>query len=73
MGNTSSRTHMVSFRLTNEAYNKILVALETPSNGNTSVGDYCKQVIERHAFRHSTRKYRNSSFKLEKDNERDKV
>lgn len=58
MNGVNSRTHMVSFRLSNEAYSKILKALETPANGNTSVGDYCKQAIERYAFRHSTRKYR---------------
>ncbi len=59
MSRTSSKSHMVSFRLSNEAYAKIRVALEHPSNGNASVGDYCKQVIERYAFRHSTRKYLN--------------
>ena len=58
MSNISSKTHMVSFRLSLVAYSKILEALKAPSNGNTSVGDYCKQVIERHAFRHSSRKYR---------------
>lgn len=55
---TSSKSHMVSFRLSNEAYAKIRAALETPRNQNTSVGDYCKQVVERHAFRHDKRKYR---------------
>ena len=58
MSNISSKTHMVSFRLSLVAYSKILEALKAPSNGNTSVGDYCKQVVERHAFRHSTRKYK---------------
>ena len=54
----SSKSHMVSFRLSNEAYVKIQRALEFPTNGNTSVGDYCKQIVERHAFRHDKRKYR---------------
>jgi len=58
MSNVSSKSHMVSFRLSNEAYAKIKVALEYPANNNYSVGDYCKQVIERHAFRHDKRKYR---------------
>lgn len=58
MSNVSSKSHMVSFRLSNEAYAKIKVALEYPANGNTSVGDYCKQVIERYAFRHDKRKYK---------------
>lgn len=58
MSGTSSKSHMVSFRLSNEAYAKIKRALECPANNNSSVGDYCKQVIERHAFRHDKRKYR---------------
>lgn len=59
MSNVSSKSHMISFRLSNEAYAKIKSALEYPANGNTSVGDYCKQVIERYAFRHDKRKYKN--------------
>lgn len=58
MSGTSSKNRMVSFRLSNEAYDKIQKALECPANPNSSVGDYCKQVIERHAFRHDKRKYR---------------
>jgi len=54
----SSKSHMISFRLSNEAYAKIERALKSPANGNTSVGDYCKQVIERYAFRHDKRKYK---------------
>jgi len=54
----NSKTHKVSFRLSNEAYAKIEKALEWPSNGNLSVPDYCKQVVERHAFRHDKRKYK---------------
>jgi len=49
---------MVSFRLSNEALAKIKGALENQRNNNTSVSDYCKQVVERHAFRHDKRKYR---------------
>ena len=54
----SGKSHMVSFRLSNEALAKINKALETPSNNNTSVSDYCKKVVERHAFRHDKRKYK---------------
>lgn len=58
MSGISSKSRMVSFRLSNEAYAKIEQALKSTMNSNTSVGDYCKQVVERHAFRHSTRKYK---------------
>lgn len=58
MSGTSSKSRIISFRLSNEAYAKILLALEHPTNQNTSVSDYCKQVVERHAFRHDKRKYR---------------
>ena len=58
MSGTSSKSQVVTIRLSNEAYAKIERALEYPANGNTSVGDYCKQVIERHAFRHDKRKFR---------------
>ena len=54
----NSKSHMVSFRLSNEAYSKIQTALACPSNCNSSTGDYCKQVVERHAFRHDKRKYK---------------
>ncbi len=58
MSKTSGKSRIVSFRLSNEALTKINKALETPSNNNTSVSDYCKRVVERHAFRHDKRKYR---------------
>ena len=58
MGRTSSKSRHVTFRLSNVAYDKILKALECPANPNSSVGDYCKSVVERHAFRHDKRKYR---------------
>jgi len=56
------KSRMVSFRMPEETYQKILKALNHPANSNTSVSDYCKQVVERHAFRHSTRKYRQKIF-----------
>lgn len=49
---TSSKSHMVSFRLSNEAYDRILKALDWPSNPNSGVPDYCKTVVERWVFRH---------------------
>lgn len=58
MRGTSSKSHHITFRLSNEAYSKILKALECPANGNSSVGDYCKQVMERYPFRHDKRKYK---------------
>ena len=58
MSGTSRMSRMVSFRLSNDAYSKIQQALKTPANNNSSVGDYCKRVVERHAFRHDKRKYR---------------
>jgi len=60
MSGTSSKSLIVSFRLSNEAQAKIQRALESQNNNNTSISDYCKQVIERHAFRHDKRKYRGS-------------
>ena len=49
---SGGRSQMVSFRLSNNAYAKILVALDSPRNGDMSVSGYCKKVIERYAFRH---------------------
>ncbi len=56
VSNTKSR--MVSFRLSLEALAKIKIALAYPANSNSDVPDYCKRVVERHAFRHDKRKYR---------------
>ncbi len=58
MPNTSSKSRMISFRLPNEVLVKIEQALESPANQNTSVSDYCKCVVERHAFRHDKRRYK---------------
>ena len=60
MPGTSSKSRHISFRLSNEALGKIEQALKSPANWNTSVGDYCKQVVERHAFRHDKRRYKQS-------------
>ncbi|KKN44519.1 hypothetical protein LCGC14_0691990 [marine sediment metagenome] len=58
MPNVSSKSRIISFRLSNEALDKIEKALKSPANQNTSVSDYCKQVVERHAFRHDKRRFK---------------
>ncbi|KKM05681.1 hypothetical protein LCGC14_1751680 [marine sediment metagenome] len=58
MPGTSSKSRHISFRLSNEVLAKIEQALKSSANQNTSVGDYCKQVVERHAFRHDKRRYK---------------
>jgi len=62
MSGASSKSRMVSFRLSNEALVKIQKALEYPANCNSSVSDYCKRVVERHAFRHDKMKYRKRGY-----------
>jgi len=52
MSGTSSKRRIVSIRLSNATIEKIEKALATASNNNTSVSDYCKKVVTRHAFRH---------------------
>ena len=52
MPNTSTKSKMISFRLKNETREKINKALNSPINHNTSVSDYCREVVERYAFRH---------------------
>lgn len=52
MPNTSTKSKMISFRLKNETREKIEKALNSPINHNTSVSDYCREVVERYAFRH---------------------
>ena len=52
MSGTSTKSSMVSFRLSNETREKIERALNSPTNHNSSVSDYCKDVIERYAHRH---------------------
>lgn len=44
---------MVSFRIKNETRDKIEQALNSPTNHNSSVSDYCREVIERYAWRHT--------------------
>lgn len=48
----SNQSVMVSFRLDLETNNKIQEALKTYANKNTSVSDYCKDVITRYVWRH---------------------
>lgn len=56
MSNVSTKTTMISFRLKNETREKIELALKSYKNHNTSVSDYCREVIERYAFRHEVKK-----------------
>lgn len=61
------RTHKISFRLSVDAYNKILETINNPHNIRnqySTVGAYCKAVCERHPFRHSTRKFRRATAKI---------
>lgn len=57
MTHKSGKSVIVSFRVSNECLAKIRKALATPSNPNSSVSDYCKTVIHRHAFRHEKRSH----------------
>ena len=52
MSGKSSKTQVFSIRLRNETVEKIKQALKSPNNKDTSVNDYCKNVIERYAWRH---------------------
>lgn len=52
MPGTSTKSRKVTIRLPNEVYAKIEDAIKSHANKNTSVGDYCKENIERYAFRH---------------------
>ena len=57
----NSKSHKISFRLSNKAYNKIMAAITNPNNSRNqfdSVDLYCKAVCERYPFRHDERKYR---------------
>jgi hypothetical protein len=52
MQKSSTKSTIVAFRLKNDCRDKIEQALKCPTNHNTSVSDYCREVIERYAFRH---------------------
>ena len=54
----NKKSVLISFRCSIEAYEKILEALQSPANRDSGVSSYCRNVVERHAFRHSSRKYR---------------
>lgn len=59
MSGKSNKTKVVTFRLPNDVHAKIVRALKTPTNGNSSVSDYCKSVVTRYAFRHDRYQFRN--------------
>jgi len=58
MSGKSNKTKVVTFRLPNDVYAKIICALKTPTNVNSSVSDYCKSVVTRYAFRHDRFQFR---------------
>jgi len=59
MSGTSTKTRRYTIRLRNETADEIERLIKTsPKNPHDSVGDYCKEVVERYVWRHSTRKYR---------------
>ena len=58
MPNKTSRTVIVSFRLSVEDLTLIRRAMRSPLNRNTSVSDYCKTVVHRHVNRHGSMTYR---------------
>jgi len=52
MPGKSTKTKVITFRLSNEVYAKINHALNTPRNRNSSISDYCKSVVTHWVFRH---------------------
>jgi len=52
MPGTSTKTHMISFRLDVGTIAKIQAAINTASNDASSVSDYCKKAVIRHVWRH---------------------
>ena len=56
MPGKSTKTTTVTIRLSNETVAKINDALKAVRNNDASIGDYCKNVITRHAFRHDRKK-----------------
>jgi hypothetical protein len=54
----SKSSRVVGIRLSNDDYRRIEQTLDKPTSRFMTVGEYCKEVIERHVHRHDTRKYR---------------
>lgn len=54
----SKSSKVVGIRLSNDDYRRIEQTLGKPNSRFRTVGEYCKEVIERHVHRHDTRKYR---------------
>jgi hypothetical protein len=52
MSGKSTKSSTVTIRLKNETIERIKVALNSPTNSNESVNDYCRSVIERWVYRH---------------------
>ncbi len=58
MSGTSTRTHRISIRLSNEAYAEYRRLIEGARNPHNSVGKMLKWVAEWYPYRHTTRKYK---------------
>jgi hypothetical protein len=52
MSGTSSKSQIIAIRLDNETIAKIRKAMASAANDATSVSDYCKKAVVRHAWRH---------------------
>jgi len=48
----SKQTHVLTFRVDNQVWAKILAAVEAQNSTSETVSHYCQQVISRWAFRH---------------------
>jgi Arc/MetJ-type ribon-helix-helix transcriptional regulator len=55
MPNMSTKSSMVSFRLPNEVKAIIEKAINSQTNHNSSVSDYCRENIIRYATRHMSK------------------
>ena len=59
MSGTSKISHRIGFRLPDLEYNEMDRLIKTsPKNPNESVDLFCKDIVMRYIWRHSTRKYR---------------
>lgn len=59
MQGKSSKSHSFGIRISNATYDEIERLIKTSiKQPAQSVSEYCANVVERHVWRHSTRKYR---------------
>lgn len=62
MAGTSSKSHKISFRLSNEAYREYERLVKGASNPHETAGRMIKWVAEWYPFRHTTRKYKEKHY-----------